>query len=169
MRKNIRKSQGFTLIELMIITAIIGVLSAIAIPYYRTYLLESRTAAMLATASTIQNAIAIKASRGDIDLAESAPTWIPLGYADETGPTTTANISAFELGEGHELTLTLSDNVSSTLTDTKIILTPVLKGDINIVWSTQVTGTGDDGSSLLSYIQSNFDVNAEGPAEDPDA
>ncbi|NOH82887.1 pilin [Vibrio genomosp. F6] len=46
-KKKIQK--GFTLIELMIVVAVIGVLSAIALPQYQKYVAKSEVASVLAT------------------------------------------------------------------------------------------------------------------------
>lgn len=49
-----RKAKGFTLIEIMIVVAIIGILAAIALPYYNDYIIRSKITESVGTLSDLR-------------------------------------------------------------------------------------------------------------------
>lgn len=71
MKNSVQK--GFTLMELMIVIAIIGVLAAVAMPAYSDYMAKSQIAAGLAAIKPGQAAIEIKYAEGnEVDITDAA-------------------------------------------------------------------------------------------------
>jgi type IV pilus assembly protein PilA len=54
-----RAQQGFTLIELMIVVAIIGILAAVAIPQYKDYTAKAKASSVISSLDPMKTAIAL--------------------------------------------------------------------------------------------------------------
>ena len=85
MKRSIQK--GFTLIELMIVVAIIGILAAVALPAYQDYTVRARVSEGLVIASGAKTAVAENAASG----AAFASGW--------SAPTATPNVEGVKISD----------------------------------------------------------------------
>ena len=78
------RTAGVTLIELMIVTAIIGILAAVAIPAYQDYTVKAKIQEAVSLSSPHRTALGIACGMGELEIDGSGATQAELGLASPT-------------------------------------------------------------------------------------
>ena len=130
-----RIQQGFTLIELMIVVAIVGILAAIALPAYQDYTIRARVSEAAAAAGACKTSVAeYYASKSSLPGDENAA-----GCSGTNSPT--QFVASTNVGANGVITVTLSTDAKlGGATGGTLVLTPTT-GAGNVISSWACSGS----------------------------
>ncbi|SUA48949.1 Fimbrial protein P9-2 Pilin [Neisseria zoodegmatis] len=114
--------KGFTLIELMIVVAIIGILAAIALPAYQDYTARAKVSEVVLAASQCRTAIT-EASQTGFATTPTADNSFGCGETTTADATSTQYVASVSTSPAGVITVT-AQNISQLGNNTKLEFTP---------------------------------------------
>lgn len=137
-----KAQQGFTLIELMIVVAIIGILAAIAVPAYQNYIKKAKFTEVVSATAPIKLAVEECVTDGTC-VSGTTVTGITAGSNGfPTMPTTSGFLQTMVVSAAGEITATGTSVVDSRT----YVITPAVSnagagGSAKVTWSTNSSST----------------------------
>ena len=129
------KMKGFTLIELMVVVAIIAILAAIAIPAYRDYVTRSKVTELLTAASACKTSVT--------EYYQSQSQWPQDQTASGCSDQSTKYVQSLTVGKNGEITVTAKVGPDALDPDAvgDVQLAPTVTPTGQIDWTCKGAGT----------------------------
>ena len=137
--------KGFTLIELMIVVAIIGILAAVAIPQYQNYTVKAKVGKAITAAQTLKTEVALCAQEtGALSNCDGGSN----GVTADTSFTATKEVASATTTDG-SIVMVLANGINSAGVDGKKILFKPTMGSTGITWCHATSVTQATAKALI--------------------
>lgn len=144
-----KKQHGLTLIEMMVVIAVIGILGALALPAYQDFTIRAKVAEIVLAADGCKTAVTeMVSSASQADISAQLPSACD-SQSSKYVTSVTVNANGMITVTGNHDTLRGSTSASANA----IALTPLLAGDASL------SGSTDGGKAIASWRCGPADTN----------
>jgi type IV pilus assembly protein PilA len=127
--------KGFTLIELMIVVAIIGILAAIAIPAYQDYTIRAQVTEGMNLAAAAKAAVAEDFLNEGLPPVDRADAGMSKNGTDTSGK----YVTSVDVANG-VITITYGNEANQQIKGQTLTLTPYESQDLSVAWRCGTAG-----------------------------